>query len=124
MVVVQGIFWFGPFVGAAFAAIYHQFVLRGGAARAYGSIRRQMRDREKSEKSADQVRRGFNCGKLLGFGELGGPSLSTVDGYSFHSGYLAKIAEMRFVQVYHPCIMFSYVRKTIIYLLCYGEIFK
>ncbi|KAI3904291.1 hypothetical protein MKW92_011422 [Papaver armeniacum] len=33
------IFWFGPFVGAAFAAIYHQFVLRGGAARAYGSIR-------------------------------------------------------------------------------------
>ncbi|KAI3844689.1 hypothetical protein MKX03_012198 [Papaver bracteatum] len=35
----MGIFWFGPFVDAAFAAIYHQFVLRGGAARAYGSTR-------------------------------------------------------------------------------------
>ncbi|MCL7026196.1 hypothetical protein MKW94_004030 [Papaver nudicaule] len=35
----MGIFWFGPFIGATFAAIYHQFVLRGGAARAYGSIR-------------------------------------------------------------------------------------
>ncbi|RZC76364.1 hypothetical protein C5167_000425 [Papaver somniferum] len=35
----MGIFWFGPFIGAAFAAVYHQFVLRGGAARAYGSIR-------------------------------------------------------------------------------------
>ncbi|KAI3925206.1 hypothetical protein MKW92_024045, partial [Papaver armeniacum] len=31
----MGIFWFGPFVGAAFAVIYPQFVLRGGAARAY-----------------------------------------------------------------------------------------
>ncbi|KAI3890567.1 hypothetical protein MKX03_036115 [Papaver bracteatum] len=35
----MGIFWFGPFVGAAFAAMYLQFVLRGGAARAYSSIR-------------------------------------------------------------------------------------
>ncbi|XP_026416949.1 probable aquaporin PIP2-6 [Papaver somniferum] len=51
MVVVQGIFWFGPFVGAAFAAIYHQFVLRGGAAIAYGSITSQMRDIESKVKN-------------------------------------------------------------------------
>ncbi|XP_042040381.1 aquaporin PIP2-5-like [Salvia splendens] len=33
----QWIFWVGPFVGAAIAAIYHQFVLRAGAA--FGSFK-------------------------------------------------------------------------------------
>ncbi|RZC78037.1 hypothetical protein C5167_002269 [Papaver somniferum] len=47
MVVVQGIFWFGPFVGAAFAAIYHQFVLRGGAAIAYGERCEQLEFQKK-----------------------------------------------------------------------------
>ncbi|KAI3831475.1 hypothetical protein MKW92_033526 [Papaver armeniacum] len=42
-----GIFWFGPFVGAAFAAIYHQFVLRGGAARAYGERYEQLEFQKK-----------------------------------------------------------------------------
>ncbi|KAG6427419.1 hypothetical protein SASPL_111664 [Salvia splendens] len=35
----QWIFWVGPFVGAAIAAIYHQFVLRAGAVKALGSFR-------------------------------------------------------------------------------------
>lgn len=35
----QWIFWVGPFVGAAIAAIYHQFVLRGGAAKSVGSFK-------------------------------------------------------------------------------------
>ncbi|XP_057779124.1 aquaporin PIP2-4-like [Salvia miltiorrhiza] len=35
----QWIFWVGPLVGAAIAAIYHQFVLRAGAVKALGSFR-------------------------------------------------------------------------------------
>ncbi|XP_022925599.1 aquaporin PIP2-1-like [Cucurbita moschata] len=33
------IFWAGPFIGAAMAAIYHEFVLRGGAAKTLRSFR-------------------------------------------------------------------------------------
>ncbi|CAK9169600.1 unnamed protein product [Ilex paraguariensis] len=33
------IFWVGPFVGAAIAAFYHQFILRAGAFKALGSFR-------------------------------------------------------------------------------------
>ncbi|KAH6797694.1 plasma membrane intrinsic protein 2A [Perilla frutescens var. hirtella] len=35
----QWIFWVGPFVGAAIAAIYHQFVLRAGGAKSIGSFK-------------------------------------------------------------------------------------
>ncbi|KAH6797695.1 plasma membrane intrinsic protein 2 [Perilla frutescens var. hirtella] len=35
----QWIFWVGPFVGAAIAAIYHQFVLRAGAVKSLGSFK-------------------------------------------------------------------------------------
>ncbi|CAK8543845.1 unnamed protein product [Lathyrus sativus] len=35
----QWIFWVGPFIGAAIAAIYHQFVLRAQAAKALGSFK-------------------------------------------------------------------------------------
>jgi len=35
----QWIFWVGPFIGAAIAAFYHQFILRGGGAKALGSFR-------------------------------------------------------------------------------------
>lgn len=61
---------------------------------------------EQWEKAA-QARSGFNCGKLLGFGDLGGPPLSAAEEYSLHSRYLAKansvnlseIAEMKIVYV-------------------------
>ncbi|TYK00025.1 putative aquaporin PIP2-5 [Cucumis melo var. makuwa] len=33
------IFWVGPFLGAAIAAFYHQFILRAGAVKALGSFR-------------------------------------------------------------------------------------
>ncbi|GAU15876.1 hypothetical protein TSUD_40970, partial [Trifolium subterraneum] len=33
------IFWVGPFIGAAIAAFYHQFILRAGAVKALGSFR-------------------------------------------------------------------------------------
>ncbi|RAK50810.1 hypothetical protein DJ021_18540, partial [Phenylobacterium hankyongense] len=35
----QWIFWVGPFIGAAAAAIYHQYLLRAGAIKALGSFR-------------------------------------------------------------------------------------
>ncbi|KAK6140218.1 hypothetical protein DH2020_026016 [Rehmannia glutinosa] len=35
----QWIFWVGPLIGAAIAAIYHQYILRAGAAKALGSFR-------------------------------------------------------------------------------------
>ncbi|KAG2690184.1 hypothetical protein I3843_09G171900 [Carya illinoinensis] len=35
----QWIFWVGPFIGAAIAAIYHVLILRAGAAKALGSYR-------------------------------------------------------------------------------------
>ncbi|CAI0442766.1 unnamed protein product [Linum tenue] len=33
------IFWVGPFIGAALAAFFHQFILRAGAVKALGSFR-------------------------------------------------------------------------------------
>jgi len=35
----QWIFWVGPIIGAAVAAIYHQYILRGSAIKALGSFR-------------------------------------------------------------------------------------
>ncbi|KAL3689386.1 hypothetical protein R1sor_015695 [Riccia sorocarpa] len=35
------IFWVGPFIGAALAAAYHQYVLRAGPFKAFGSFRSQ-----------------------------------------------------------------------------------
>lgn len=63
-----------------------------------------LRRKEQWEKSA-QAKKGFNCAKLLGFGDLGGPALSAAEEYSLHSRYLAKanslnlseIAEMKII---------------------------
>lgn len=62
------------------------------------------RRKEQWEKAA-QAQKGFNCAKMLGFGDLGGPPLSTAEEYSLHSRYLNKansanlseIAEMKIV---------------------------
>ncbi|KAM7250246.1 hypothetical protein ACFE04_022129 [Oxalis oulophora] len=62
------------------------------------------RRKEQWEKTA-QANSGFNCAKLLGFGDLGGPALSAAEEYSLHSRYLTKanslnlseIAEMKIV---------------------------
>ncbi|KAL8089843.1 hypothetical protein AgCh_039346 [Apium graveolens] len=35
----QWIFWVGPFIGAAIAAFYHQYILRAAAIKALGSFR-------------------------------------------------------------------------------------
>ncbi|KAF5449553.1 hypothetical protein F2P56_029985 [Juglans regia] len=62
------------------------------------------RRKEQWEKTA-QAQKGWNCAKVLGFGDLGGPPLSVSEEYSLHSRYLAKanslnlseIAEMKIV---------------------------
>ncbi|OMO71904.1 hypothetical protein COLO4_27932 [Corchorus olitorius] len=62
------------------------------------------RRQEQWEKTS-QAQSGFNCAKMLGFGDLGGPPLSAAEEYSLHSRYLAKanslnlseIAEMKIV---------------------------
>lgn len=59
--------------------------------------------RIKQWEKAARTQGGFNCGKLLGFGDLGGSALSASEEYSLHTRYLAKanslnpqeIAEMR-----------------------------
>lgn len=62
------------------------------------------RRKEQWEKRA-QAQSGWNCAKMLGYGDLGGPPLSAAEEYSLHSRYLAKanslnlaeIAEMKIV---------------------------
>lgn len=62
------------------------------------------RRKEQWEKTA-QAQSGWNCAKMLGFGDLGGPPLSAAEEYSLHSRYLTKanslnlseIAEMKIV---------------------------
>lgn len=62
------------------------------------------RRQEQWEKSA-QAQSSWNCAKMLGFGDLGGPPLSPAEEYSLHSRYLSKanslnlseIAEMKIV---------------------------
>ncbi|XVF43190.1 hypothetical protein PTKIN_Ptkin02bG0020600 [Pterospermum kingtungense] len=62
------------------------------------------RHQEQWEKTA-QAQSGWNCAKMLGFGNLGGPPLTIAEEYSLHSRYLAKakslnlseIAEMKIV---------------------------
>eukprot|EP00262_Sarcandra_glabra_P004438 TRINITY_DN1546_c0_g2_i1.p1 TRINITY_DN1546_c0_g2~~TRINITY_DN1546_c0_g2_i1.p1 ORF type:complete len:564 (-),score=107.66 TRINITY_DN1546_c0_g2_i1:213-1904(-) len=62
------------------------------------------RRKEQWEKAA-QAQSGWNCAKMLGFGDLGGPPLSAAEEYSLHARYLAKanslnpseIAEMKIV---------------------------
>ncbi|KAF2325440.1 hypothetical protein GH714_028711 [Hevea brasiliensis] len=66
--------------------------------------------KEQWEKTA-QAQSGWNCAKMLGFGDLGGPPLSIAEEYSLHSRYLAKanslnlseIAEMKIVQRGSSC---------------------
>ncbi|KAL3511072.1 hypothetical protein ACH5RR_030473 [Cinchona calisaya] len=62
------------------------------------------RRKEQWEKTA-QAQKGWNCFKMLGYGDLGGPPLSAAEEYSLHSRYLSKanslnlseIAEMKIV---------------------------
>ncbi|XP_010552560.1 PREDICTED: protein GDAP2 homolog [Tarenaya hassleriana] len=56
------------------------------------------RRKEQWEKTA-RAQSGFNFVKLLGFGDLGGPSLSAAEEYSLHSRYLAKANALNFSEI-------------------------
>ncbi|XP_050374485.1 uncharacterized protein LOC126792020 isoform X2 [Argentina anserina] len=56
------------------------------------------RRREQWEKTA-QAQGGWNCAKMLGFGELGGPPLSAAEEYSLHSRYLAKANSLNLSEI-------------------------
>lgn len=56
------------------------------------------RRKEQWEKTA-QAQRGWNCAKMLGFGDLGGPPLSAAEEYSLHSRYLAKANSLNLSEI-------------------------
>ncbi|XP_008785270.2 protein GDAP2 homolog isoform X1 [Phoenix dactylifera] len=56
------------------------------------------RSRDQWEKVA-QAQSGFNCAKLLGFGDLGGPPLSAAEEYSLHSRYLSKANSLNLSEI-------------------------
>ncbi|KAL5231376.1 hypothetical protein ABZP36_030152 [Zizania latifolia] len=57
-----------------------------------------LRRKEQWEKSA-QAQKGFNYAKLLGYGDLGCPSLSAAEEYSLHSRYLAKANSLNLSEI-------------------------
>jgi hypothetical protein len=64
-----------------------------------------LRRKEQWEKSA-QAKKGFNCAKLLGLGDLGGPALSAAEEYSLHSRYLAKANSLNLSEIAEMKIMY------------------
>ncbi|KAH0674327.1 hypothetical protein KY284_025414 [Solanum tuberosum] len=56
------------------------------------------RRREQWEKIA-QAQNSWNCFKMLGYGELGGPALSAAEEYTLHSRYLAKANSMNLSEI-------------------------
>lgn len=53
---------------------------------------------EQWEKTAE-AQRGWNSAKLLGFGDLGGPSLSAAEEYSLHCRYLSKANSLNLSEI-------------------------
>lgn len=56
------------------------------------------------EKSA-QSQSGWNCFKILGFGDMGGPTLSPAEEYSLHSRYLSKANSLNLSEITEMKIM-------------------
>lgn len=56
------------------------------------------RRKEQWEKTA-QAQSGWNCARLLGLGDLGGPPLSVAEEYSLHSRYLSKAASINLSEI-------------------------
>ncbi|KAJ4973216.1 hypothetical protein NE237_006390 [Protea cynaroides] len=56
------------------------------------------RRKEQWEKAA-QAQSSFNCAKLLGFGDIGGPPLSAAEEFSLHSRYLAKANSLNLSEI-------------------------
>jgi hypothetical protein len=71
-----------------------------------------LRRKEQWEKSS-QAQKGFNYARLLGYGDLGCPSLSAAEEYSLHSRYLAKANSLNLSEIAEMKIMY-------VNLLCSG----
>ncbi|TVU30528.1 hypothetical protein EJB05_22158, partial [Eragrostis curvula] len=63
-----------------------------------------LRRKEQWEKSS-QAQKGFNYARLLGYGDLGCPSLSAAEEYSLHSRYLAKANSLNLSEIAEMKIM-------------------
>ncbi|KAA3488191.1 Protein GDAP2 [Gossypium australe] len=63
------------------------------------------RRQEQWEKTA-QARGGWNCAKMLGFGDIGGPPLSAAEEYSLHSRYLAKANSLNLSEIAEMKILY------------------
>ncbi|GJV84614.1 protein GDAP2 [Tanacetum coccineum] len=63
------------------------------------------RRQEQWEKTA-RAQNGFNFAKLLGFGDLGGASLSAAEEYSLHSRYLAKANSLNLSEIAEMKILY------------------
>lgn len=70
------------------------------------------RRKEQWEKTA-QGQSGWNCAKMLGFGDLGGPPLSAAEEYSLHSRYLAKANSLNLSEIAEMKIVYAFIS------LCY-----
>ncbi|CAK9186163.1 unnamed protein product [Ilex paraguariensis] len=63
------------------------------------------RRQEQWEKTA-QAQSGWNCAKMLGYGDLGGPPLSAAEEYSLHSRYLAKANSLNLSEIAEMKILY------------------
>ncbi|TYI46231.1 hypothetical protein E1A91_D13G092100v1 [Gossypium mustelinum] len=63
------------------------------------------RRQEQWEKTA-QARGGWNCAKMLGFGDIGGPPLSAAEEYSLHSRCLAKANSLNLSEIAEMKILY------------------
>ncbi|WVZ24639.1 hypothetical protein V8G54_003183 [Vigna mungo] len=68
-----------------------------------------LRRMEQWEKTAE-AQRGWNCAKLLGYGNLGGPTLSAAEEYSLHSRYLSKANSLNLSEIAEMKIVFALCR--------------
>lgn len=61
--------------------------------------------REEQWERMAKLQSGFHYGKLLGFGDIGGPPLSIAEEYSLHSRYLAKANSLNLSEIAEMKIM-------------------
>lgn len=64
------------------------------------------RRKEQWERTIEEQNR-WNCFKMLGYGDLGGPPLSAAEEYSLHSRYLAKANSVNLSDIAEMKIMYA-----------------
>lgn len=72
------------------------------------------RRKEQWEKTA-QAQSGWNCARLLGLGDLGGPPLSVAEEYSLHSRYLSKANSINLSEIAEMKIVYASIPTPFVY---------